>query len=45
MDAGVADVRLSAQSADVVAGFDGFADHSVPERAGRAGDQNFTSHR
>ena len=45
VDAGVADVRLTAQCADVVAGLGGFADHSVSECAGRAGDENFASHR
>ena len=45
MDAGVADVRLPAQRADFVAGLGGFTDHSVSERAGRAGDENVTGHR
>ena len=45
VDAGIADARLSAQRADLVAGFGGFTDHPVSEGAGRAGDQNFTSHR
>src|SRR5829696_6226019 len=44
VDAGVADVVSAAQRADFVAGLGGFADHSVPECAGRAGDENFTSH-
>ena len=45
VDAGVADVRFPAQRADLVAGLGGFADHSVSERAGRAGDENFAGHR
>ncbi len=45
MNAGVADVGFTAQCADFMAGLGGFADHSVSERAGRAGDENFTSHR
>ena len=44
VDAGIADARLSAQRADLVAGFGGFTDHSVPERAGRAGDENIAPH-
>ena len=45
VDAGVADVGFTAQRADVMAGLGGFADHPVPECAGRAGDENFASHR
>ena len=45
MHAGVADVILSAERADLVAGFGGFADHPVSEGSGRAGDENVTGHR
>ena len=45
MHAGVADVTAPAERAHLVAGFGGFTDHPVSERAGRAGDQNVTGHR
>ncbi len=43
--AGIADVRLAAQRADLMTGLGGLADHPVPECAGRAGNENFASHR